>query len=141
MEHTAELCSFAVSESISSRDRLTVFRGLIFGAHLHATRDDIQLYVTVQRSELINTLIRLLRYPFFPSVVNNLNKDALPNDAYWRTDPKPQLYYGLTSEGSAYRASFKLLSTFLLSGLTLERTEQSTIAVSSTNVSESDCHA
>lgn len=115
----AELCSLAVCESLSNRERIKVFNGLILGSHLLAMHEGIHVYATVQRSALINTLIRLMKYPFFPSVNQAISNVDIPDDKYWNTDPMPQLYYvmhGPTTDS----ASFQLLNSFVLDGLSLE---------------------
>lgn len=115
----AELCSLAVCDSLTNRERILVFNGLILGSHLLAMHEDIHIYATVQRSALINTLIRLMRYPFFPSNDQGLNAADLPDDKYWTTEPLPRLYY-VVSDTATDSASFKLLNSFLGSGLTIE---------------------
>lgn len=117
--HVAELCSLAVCDSLSNRERIQVFNGLILGSHLLAMRQDIRVYATVQRTALINTLIRLMRYPFFPSQDQTLDTAHIPNDKYWTTDPMPQLYY-VVSDPATDSASFRLLNAFLANGLTIE---------------------
>lgn len=117
--HVAELCSLAVCDSLSNRERIQVFNGLILGSHLLAMQQDIRVYATVQRTSLINTLIRLMRYPFFPSKDQTLDIAHIPDDKYWTTDPMPQLYY-VVSDPTTDSASFRLLNAFLVTGLTIE---------------------
>lgn len=115
----AELCSLAVCESLSNRDRIKVFNGLILGSHMLAMHEGILVYVTVQRSNLIHTLIRLMKYPFFPSENQAISDEDIPADKYWSTEPMPQLYYvvhGPTTDS----ASFRLLNSFVLDGLSIE---------------------
>lgn len=117
--HVAELCSLAVCDSLSSRERIQVFNGLILGSHLLAMQQGIRVYATVQRTSLINTLIRLMRYPFFPSKDQTLDIAHIPDDKYWTTDPMPQLYY-VVSDPVTDSASFRLLNAFLANGLMIE---------------------
>lgn len=117
--NVAELCSLAVSGSLPNRERILVFNGLILGSHLLAMQQDIRLYATVQRSALINTLIRIMRYPFRPSGDQTLDAAGIPDDKYWTTKPLPRLYY-VSAEWATGAASFKLLHAFLDSGLTIE---------------------
>lgn len=141
LEQVAELCSFSVCDSLSNSERIKVFRGLIFGAHLHAIHQGIKLYVTVQRNDLINTLVRLMKYPFFPSITQSPNAASVPDDAYWNTQPLPQLYYAHTCGASAYMASFKVLSSFLVSGFTLEELPMSPVMPIPVTHLERECNA
>lgn len=115
----AEICSLAVCDSLTNRERILVLNGLILGTNLLAMHHDIELFATVQRAALINTLVRLMRYPFFPSEDQSLNVDNLPDDKYWTTEPMPRLYY-VVSDAAARAASFRLLCSFLASGLSIE---------------------
>lgn len=117
--NVAELCSLAVCDSMTNRERIQAFNGLIVGSHLLAMHQGIQMYATVQRTALINTLIRLMKYPFFPSANQGLSAADIPQDRYWTTEPMPRLYYVL-SDTVTDSASFKLLNTFLLSGLSID---------------------
>lgn len=115
----AEICSLAVCDSLGNRERILVLNGLILGTNLLAMHHDIELFATVQRAALINTLVRLMRYPFFASEHQALNAANLPDDKYWTTEPMPRLYY-VVSDAAARSASFRLLCSFLASGLSIE---------------------
>lgn len=115
----AELCSLAVCASLSNRERILVFNGLILGTHLLGMQEDIRVYATVQRTALINTLTRLLKYPFIASQIQDVSGAGIPDDKYWTTAPMPQLYY-LVHGASTDTASFKLLHSFLRDGLSIE---------------------
>jgi hypothetical protein len=114
-----EICSLAVCDSLTNRERILVLNGLILGTNLLAMHHDIELFATVQRTALIHTLVRLMRYPFFASEDQTLNTADLPDDKYWTTEPMPRLYYVL-SDAAARAASFRLLCSFLANGLSIE---------------------
>ncbi|NWO04171.1 MAG: hypothetical protein HLX50_00270 [Alteromonadaceae bacterium] len=89
----AELCGLSVSDQIKSEHRAYTLGGLIVGAHMAAYQSDITVFATAQRKPLISKLQNMYHYPFDHSVGADVSCENLPEDLYWQSNCKPNLYY------------------------------------------------